>query len=160
MRQAPTKINGADMPPVRGAPSTLEQQLLGQILETLKTMPDQMRQSQTDHLWGEIPVTIEESAINLNAVAGSVLTVQPQTGGLELYTFIAATVPAGSTGILQIGNGTWQYPFPAGVTVLPFMRKFAFAGDRRILTIVGGAGGAAGILMMGEQRPTIGMMSP
>lgn len=133
--------------------------LLGEILEQFNKMPDMLRQAITDQLWGDIPVTINESAFNPNLSIGGNVQAGAQTGFLELITWIGVAVPTGATGTLQLGN-TFQFgPFPAGITVLPHMRCLLGPSDKRQLTIAT-AGGAAAIWLMGEQRPQIGVMAP
>lgn len=129
---------------------------LREISERLAALPNGLRQTLQDHLWADIPVTITEAAYNANLATGTPMYATPQTSALELITAVIATVPAGATGLIQLGS--IFIPAGAGPTLLAPVEILLSSTDARSLTISTTAGPAA-LVLCGRQRPTFGVMA-
>lgn len=134
------------------AHAVVDRSLLQAILDRLATMPDGLRQALTDQKWAEIPFSVTEAAYNPAQAAGAPLLVKSQAGVLELITSVTACVPAGATGIVQLGSIVLYVP--AGVTTLAPVNILLATSDTRSLTV--SSAGPTSLLLTGSQMPTFG----
>lgn len=129
------------------------------IIEGLTGLSDQLRQTVADRAWSEITSVVQESGYLPAAADGATLDVAPNFSDLVQITHVIVAVPTGATGTLTIGRDFILPNLPAGVTPLR-VRKLVAAGDVRRLTISGGAGGPAALILQGSQTAPTGSMAP
>lgn len=144
------------------APGSPEALLL-EVIERLSGLNDQMRQTQADRRWAQIPEVVQEPGYLPSTVDGSVLTVGPMVSDLVLITQAIVAVPAGASAVLQLGPDHFL-PLTAGTYALP-LRRLLGAADVRSLTIrtptlTNGAGGPAALWLYGHQMAPTGSMAP
>lgn len=133
--------------------------LLLQVIERLSGLSDQMRQTQADRRWAEIPEKVWEVGNNPGATPGAlgVTLASPMVGDTVFIERVIVSIPAGATGALQLGNDTIPN-LPAGVTSLQ-LGRILFAVDTRAVTI-SGASGAVWFALSGYQLAPTGSMAP
>lgn len=134
----------------------LEREALQAALDLLAQQPNALRQALADHQWSTISLMVDEFAYAANQATGAPLTVAAQTSGLELITSVVACVPAGATGLVQLG--LMAIPVGAGVTIVAPVQKLLGATDARALTLAGSNGPAA-LWLTGQQMPTYGVLA-
>lgn len=137
-------------------PQTPEGQLALHMIESLTGLSSALRQTLADRLWQEIPATVEESQWLPAAPDGTVLVVAPSVQTLVTIAYAVVSLPAGATGTLRLGNAVIPN-LPAGVTCLR-LRSLLKVGDLRTLTVVGGAGGPASVVLQGLQAAPLGQI--
>lgn len=140
-------------------PNLVEDQLLetmNAILERITALPAQLRTMAVDAEWAQIPFHVKEGLFVPGLAAGTVLTFNPQTSGLELIQYVLFSVPTGATGTIVLGD--MQIPVGAGTGILSPVSILLASGDLRSLTLAGGNGNAA-LWLMGRQQPTYGALA-
>ncbi len=115
-------------------------------------MLEQGRQSLIDHLWATIPSVVNERLYENQGQA--VLTINATTSELWTVESIITSIPAGQTGLLQLGDSSM--PVPAGTFTMAPVSVLLRQVDPRVLTSTGA--GAMGLWLMGTLRPTRGTM--
>lgn len=128
--------------------------VLQAILDRLGSLPDQFRQSFTDHMWAEIPSYVSESQWSGAQLVNTPLIVPRQNSALILITSVFAAIPTGATGRVQLGSIKLG-PLPAGVTAIADVQQIIAAADPISLTLFGG-GGECSIWCTGRILPTAG----
>ena len=81
-------------------------------------------------LWAGIPAVIDEYWSSPSSLTAQ---VYPQTGNFETIETVVATVPAGATAVLQLGDRS--YYLSEGVTNLMGLRVQLGPSDLRLLTV-------------------------
>ena len=109
------------------------------------------RQSLINALWAQIPTDITEHAYLAAALS---LQVAPLSTGLIKVTTLVATLPATSTGLLQLGDVT--IPLPSGLTHLQGLRILLHSGSSRLLTST--IAGPMSLTLCGQVQPTYGVL--
>lgn len=124
-------------------------------MDKLDELPALLRQTLADHQWSTIPITITESVYVAAADADSTLYAAPQTAGLELVESVVVTLPAGGTGIVQLGSVV--IPVGQGCTVIAPLRLLLGASDVRAVKC--DTAGPLSLLVCGQQLPTFGVLA-
>lgn len=137
------------------APGTPEELLL-QVVERLSGLSDQMRQTQADKRWAEIPEKVWETGNNPGATTGSPVVVNPMVGDTVFIERVIYSLPAGAVGSLTLGADT--IPNLSGVGTL-LLGKIVFAADVRQLVLTTG-NGAVFVALSGYQLAPTGSMAP
>lgn len=109
------------------------------------------RQSLINALWAQIPSDITETVYS--ATAKTVATT-PQTSELVKITSFVATLPATSTGTLQLGDVT--IPLPSGLSTATGLRLLLRQTDLRLLKST--KTGPMSLTICGQIAPTRGVL--
>lgn len=111
------------------------------------------RQAMVDALWASLASRIYERGF----VNGTTLVVNPQTSGMALISSVVASVPAGQTGVLTLGD--LQISLPAGLNVMGETGFLLSFSDLRQLVVTGGGSPLISLALAGVQLPTRGVLA-
>ena len=132
-----------------------EVQLLREMVDLLAALPGALRQTVLDQQWSKIPLDVYEENYSASLAIGTPLVVPPQLNDLVRIDRFVVAVPAGATGLVQLGSSL--IPVSPGVSSIA-LGKLMRGEDNRTLTLAGAAGPAS-LILIGQQVGAEGIMS-
>lgn len=136
-----------------------EREIVVAFLAAVNRLPNAMRQTLAERQWAAIALTANEyiytPAQGIGQVNAALIT--PQYSQQVMYHSIVAVVPAGATGLIQLGSLT--IPVSAGPTVITPVEMQLGPGDTRSLVLATAAGPSL-LWLTGQQLPTSGVLAP
>jgi hypothetical protein len=110
----------------------------------------------TSQLEAQLGPHIQESAYSAAQALGAAnaLTIMPASSGWEMISCVYVTLPAGSTGVLQLGK--ILLPMSPGNPPITPVAILLGPNDPRVFTLAGAVGPVA-VLLTGQISPTGGV---
>lgn len=144
-----------------------QQKLLTEVLGKLTALPDGLRQSLADHLWADIPSTVEEWGYQPNGVT---VTAPPTVAGIRRITSAIAYTPTtnatqgNQTGYITLGTGGHFIPVSAGLSIITPISAVLQEGELGSLTlgtpqVAGATPGLLVLALFGTQLPRYGQLA-
>lgn len=125
-------------------------------MERLSGLPGALRQTLDDSLWQSIAEDNYESNYSAALATGVPLYCNPKTSNIFRVEAFVCVIPAGATGVLQLGDAT--IPISAGGKSQNGLRLQLAQSDIRAVTIAGNSGPTS-LLLTGQQLPTYGVQT-